>query len=168
MARIVCLGAVIMTSIGIAYLSVKFKDDRYSSSLVTIHNVTVPGRYCGICDINYCCAVSTTVKLTADSVVRMYYIRDHKRLDVAAVFEQPSRRNDDVGIGCVVVGVLLMVAVTIGVNSRKIDNAVVRFEAPAPPVQRPYYTTQQQPVLGRVASYRGGYTGGYTGSNRWP
>lgn len=86
----------------------------------------------------------------------MYYIRDHKHLDVAAVFEQPCRRNDDVGIGCVIGGVLLMVVITIGVNSRKIDNAVTQFEAPAPPVQRPYiYTTQQQPVLGRVASHGG-------------
>lgn len=106
------LGSLALLSIGIMYLVTDSKDTRYASSLVTIDNITMPGRYCGICAINYCCAVSTTANLTTGSHVQMWYMRDSKRLDVAAVFEQPYRVNNGKGMGCLYGGGFLFVIST--------------------------------------------------------
>lgn len=134
-ACFMCLGSLALFGVGIMYYVVKFKDDRYSSSLVTIDNVTVPSRYCGICDINYCCALSKTANLTADSTVRMWYIRSNKHVDIVARLNQPYKYYHGKGSGCIC-GSVAIIGIIVIFTECKRSNDVDR-EPDVPKIPKP-------------------------------
>jgi hypothetical protein len=117
-----CLASLALFGVGIMYYTVKFKDTRYSSSLVTIDNMTAPGRYCGICDINYCCALSKTANLTSDSTVRMWYIRSNKHVDIVARLNQPYKYRTAEGSGCIFGGGLILGIIAISCRHMESDD----------------------------------------------
>lgn len=104
------LGALVC---GIAFFVVRISDNTYSSTVVTVNNVTVPDKYCGVCGTNYCCAVSTSANLTTGSRVRMWYKPTTAHLEIVALLKQPYYSGKDLGFGCLFTAAALMVIMAV-------------------------------------------------------